>query len=189
MRDLETGSEKVYPAGGAPMGFPISHLSWAPSGATILVSVGPAQRNTGWFLSVLNVATSRSYLPANWYSYLPLNQSAADVLAVPVTGKPDAARSYYREGVYLPDGNMFVDRMCCAGVPGTVTSTLLQEVSASGRLIRQVAMGFNDRDHTSLDASGGLLLYLSAHDLYVSDSGRPASKLTTGLIAAAWLPS
>ncbi|HEX6524165.1 MAG TPA: hypothetical protein VF070_29820 [Streptosporangiaceae bacterium] len=167
VRDLASGTEKVYPdpaVEAAPS--PVSHLSWSPSGSAILVSAGPAQQNTGWFLSVLNAAAS-----------------------VPVTGK-DAAESYYREGVYLPDGNLFVDRVCCTGIPGRVTSTLLQEVSASGRLIRQVAKGFSDRDHTSLDASsGGLLLYLSGHDLYLSDGARAPYKLTSGLIAAAWLAS
>jgi len=164
VRDLASGTEKVYPAAAAA---PVSHLSWSPSGSAILVSAGPAGQNTGWSLSVLNAITS-----------------------VPVTGQPDAAESYYREGVYLPDGNLFVDRVCCTGVPGSVTSTLLQEVSATGRLIHQVTEGFKDKDHTSLDASsGGLLLYLSGHDLYLSDGTHAPYKLTSGLIAAAWLPS
>lgn len=168
VRDLASGTEKVYPApAGKAAPSPVSHLSWSPSGSTILVSAGPAGQNTGWFLSVLNAATS-----------------------VPVTGQPDAAESYYREGVYLPDGNLFVDRVCCTGIPGSVTSTLLQEVSVSGRLIRKVATGFSDRDHTSLDASsGGLLLYLSGHDLYLHEGTGPAYKLTSGLIAATWLAS
>jgi WD40-like Beta Propeller Repeat len=169
VRDLASGVEKAYPAVGGPA--PVSHLSWAPSGGAILVSAGPAQGNTGWRLSVLNPATS----------------AAANV---PVTGLPDAAKSYYREGVYLPDGSLFVGRLCCTGVPVKVTSTLLQEISGSGRLIRQVAVGYNDRDHTSLAASsGGLLLYLSGHDLFLSAGEGPANKLTSGLIAAAWLPS
>lgn len=182
VRDLATGQETVYPAPPdeiAGMPYAISHLSWAPSGKTLLVSVGPGQGNEGWGLSVLDTATSRYYVPPGW----PANAAAA----VPVTGLPDAARSYYREGVFLPGGGMFVNRMCCDSVPVRVTSSKLLEIDSAGRQVRQVALGFTDRDHTSLGAYGGWLLYLSAHDLFIAGPG-PARKLTTGLIAAAWLP-
>jgi hypothetical protein len=183
IRDLASGIEKVYQA---PPGqttvfpFPISHLSWAPSGKSLLVSVGPTQDNGGWGLATLNVATARYYIPANWLAVSSSN--------IPVTGQPNPNVSYYREGVFLPSGDIFVDRVCCGGVPVRVTSSLLQEIDASGHLVHQVAIGYPDRDHTSLDARPGWLLYLSAHDLYISRGGAPAVKLTTGLIAAAWLP-
>jgi len=182
VRDLATGQETVYPAPPdeiAGMPYAISHLSWAPSGQTLLVSVGPGQGNGGWGLSVLDTATSRYYVPPGW--------PAASAAAVPVTGSPDAARSYYREGVFTPDGGMFVNRMCCDGVPVRVTSSKLLKINSAGQQIRQVAIGFTDRDHSSLDAYGGWLLYLSAHDLFIAGPG-PARKITTGLIAAAWVP-
>jgi hypothetical protein len=183
IRDLASGSEKAYPAPpgeATALPFPISHLSWAPSGKSLLVSAGPSQDNEGWGLTTLDVANARYYLPASWPAV-----SAADV---PVTGQAGAGQSYYREGVFLPSGDMFVNRICCAGVPVRDTSSLLQEIDSSGRLVRQVAIGFTNRDHTSLAARPGWLLYLSAHDLFVSRGGGPPVKITTGLIAAAWLP-
>ena len=44
--------------------------------------------------------------------------SGAGVTFVPPPASPPR-RSYLREGVYLPDGNLFVSRACCGGVPGT----------------------------------------------------------------------
>jgi hypothetical protein len=107
---------------------------------------------------------------------------------VPVTGSPDAQRSYLREGVFLPDGNLFISRACCGGVPIHNTSRLLWEVSPAGALVHQVAIGFPDLDHVSLaaDSSGQWLLYLADHDLYVSHGGNRPSKLSSGLTAAAW---
>jgi hypothetical protein len=182
---LGTGQQQVYPA--APgvqdqLPFPVSHLSWAPDGKSLLISVEPSQDNQGWGLSVLDLATARYYLPASWLG--------PGSLGVPVTGLPDAARSYYEEGVYLSDGTLFADRMCCTGVPVKKTSSLLQEVDASGNLVHQVTMGFLDKTHTSLagSADGKWLLYLSAHDLFISAGGKTPFKLTGGLIAAAWIP-
>lgn len=177
IRDLSSGSETAYPAPPGvttAMPFPVSRVSWAPDGTRLLVSVGPAQDNEGWQLAVMDPATSRYYLPSS--------------AGVPLTG-PDAAKSYYREGVFLPDGTMFVNRVCCAGWPVHTTSSLLWEIDASGHLIRQVAIGFSDRDHTSLDAdpTGRWLLYLSGRDLFLSQDGSAPSILTSGLIAAAWL--
>lgn len=56
-------------------------------------------------------------------------------------------------------------------------------------MIRQVAVGFTDRDHTSLavDRSGKELLYLSGTDLYVSDGGQRPRLVTGGVIAATWI--
>ena len=83
---------------------------------------------------------------------------------------------------------MLVNRACCAGWPVRVTSSLLWETDPSGHLVRQVAIGFANRDHSSLDAdrSGHWLLYLSAHDLFVSLGGSTPFVLTSGLIAAGW---
>jgi hypothetical protein len=182
---LSTGQQQVYPAApGAQdqLPIPVSHLSWAPSGRSLLVSAEPPQDNQGWGLSVLELATAQYYLPGNWL--------ASGSPGVAVTGLPDAARSYYEEGVYLADGTLFVDRMCCTGVPVKKTSSLLQEVDASGNLVHQVTMGFLNRNHTSLagSADGKWLLYLSAHDLFISEGGKTPFKLTSGLIAAGWIP-
>ena len=92
---------------------------------------------------------------------------------VPVTGSPDAAAQLPREGVFLPDGNLFISRACCGGVPIHNTSRLMWEVSPTGALVHQVAIGFPGLDHVSLaaDSSGQWLLYLADHDLYVSQGG------------------
>jgi len=84
---------------------------------------------------------------------------------------------------------MFVNRVCCAGLPARTTSSLLWEIDPAGHLVRQVAIGFLDRDHTSLgaDPAGRWLLYLSGHDLFVSLAGSAPFLLTPGLIAAAWV--
>jgi hypothetical protein len=52
-----------------------------------------------------------------------------------------------------------------------------------------VAVGFANRDHSSLDAdqTGHWLLYLSGQDLFVSLDGSDPFMLTSGLIAAAWV--
>lgn len=102
---------------------------------------------------------------------------------------PDPADSYYREGVFLPDGQLFVNQVCCSGEPVRDTSSLLWEIDSAGRLYRQVAIGLTNRDHSSLDAdpAGYWLLYLSGQDLFVSQDGTAPFILTSGLIAAAWL--
>ena len=62
------------------------------------------------------------------------------------------------------------------------------EVDTTGVLVHQVAIGYPNLDHTSLDVSsdGRWLLYLAGRDLYVSQGGTTPSKLTSGLVAAAW---
>jgi hypothetical protein len=134
------------------------------------------QDNEGWNVVIVDTAVARYYL------------SGAGDSSVPVTGQPNARDSYLREGVFMPNGRLFVSRACCGGVPVRNTSRLMWEVSSSGALIHQVAIGFVGLDHTSLDAdsSGRWLLYLAGHDLYVSDNGATPRKLATGLIAAAW---
>ncbi len=183
VRDLNTGSEKAYPAppGSTALPYPVSHLSWSPSGTTLLVSMGQSQDNEGWDLHLLDIATAKYYLSATWP-----RTSGADV---PVTGSPDAAASYYSEGVFLPDGAIFADRVCCAGVPVRQTSSLLQEIGTTGYLLHQVAIGYPDMVHSSLDGRGDWVLYLAAHDLYAAEGKHAARLITGGLIAATWLPS
>jgi hypothetical protein len=145
------------------------------------VSVGPSQDNQGWDLVEMNPATARYYLPSG--------NAALSGSSVPGIAGPDPAASYYREGVFLPDGQIFVNRVCCTGQPVRATSSLLWEIDPAGRLHRQVAIGFSDRDHSSLDAdpAGDWLLYLSGQDLFLSRGGTAPFILTSGLIAAAWL--
>jgi hypothetical protein len=183
VRDLASGRERVYPAPpGTPSALPvaISRLSWGPGGRKLLVSAGPVQDNEGWQLTVMDLATARYYLPSG---------SSAGTSSVPVAAGADAARTYYREGVFAPDGQLFVNVVCCSGVPVQQNSNLLQEVSPAGQPMMRVAIGFADRDHTSLDVNpaGGWLLYLSGSDLFLSRAGSTAFMLTSGLIAAVWL--
>jgi WD40-like Beta Propeller Repeat len=189
IRDLATGAERVYPVppklstvkGGVPL--PISHLSWTSGSQSLLLSISSDQDNFGWDLVPLNPAISPYYLPANWDAGKP---------TVPVSGPyPDASPGhdyYYREGVYLPGGNLFVNVICCSGLPAETTSSRLEVITPGGALVRTVAIGFTNRADSSLaaDPTGRWLLYLSANDLYLSGNGRPASKLTSGLIAATW---
>ena len=180
VRTVSTGAETTYhmlPAGqssGLPA--PISHLSWASDNSRLAVSISSVQDNEGWNVVVVDTAAARYYLAGPGDS------------AVPVTGRPDARRSYLREGVFLPNGALFVSRACCGGVPVRNTSRLMWEVNSSGVLVHQVAIGFANLDHTSLDAntSGHWLLYLAGTDLYVSRGGARPRKLATHLIAAAW---
>lgn len=178
--NLATHMVRTYPAPpeDATLVSPVSHLSWSPDGSTLLVSSGPVQDNEGWTLSRLNTGTSSYYLPH-------ATQSASDGYV-----QSAAPGSYFEEGVYLPDGDLFADRKCCTGEPVKTTSSVLQEVSGSGTEIRQVAVGYLNRVHSSLDATSGWLLYLSGTDLFVAAdaSGAKAKTLTTGYIAAAWVP-
>jgi WD40-like Beta Propeller Repeat len=180
VRTLSTGAQTTYPM--VPAGHdsglpaPISHLSWAPDNQTLAVSILSVQDNEGWNLALVDTATAKYYL------------SGAGVSYVPATGAPNPRDSYLREGVYLRSGELFVSRACCAGEPPRNTSRLMWEVSASGALVHQVAIGFPTLDHVSLDASaaGTWLLYLAGGDLYISRGGAAPRELTSGLIAAAW---
>jgi len=180
VRTLSGGGQVIYPmlAPGQSSGlpYPISHLSWSPDGTHLAVSISSAEDNEGWNLVILDTATARYYL------------SGAGDVSVPVTGQPSTSDSYLREGVFMPDGNLFVSRACCAGVPVRNTSRLMWEVNPAGALVHQVAIGFANLDHTSLDASasGKWLLYLGGDILYVSHDGHTPKQLATGLIAAAW---
>ena len=180
VRTLSTGAEVTYPmvpAGqGSGLPAPISHLSWSADNQHLAVSVSSVQDNEGWNVALVDTAVAKYYLSGGGVSY------------VPATGQPSPRQSYLREGAYLPSGELFVSRACCAGVPVRNTSRLMWEVSPSGAFVHQVAVGFATLDHTSLDAtpSGKWLLYLAGRDLYVSQGGATPRKLAAGLIAAAW---
>jgi WD40-like Beta Propeller Repeat len=180
VRTLGTGAETTYPmvppGQDASLPAPISHLSWSPDGQHLAVSISTIQDNEGWNLALVDTATAKYYL------------TGAGVSFVPVTGQPSRQRSYLREGVYLPDGELFVSRACCAGVPVRNTSRLMWEVTTAGTLVHQVAVGYANLEHTSLDstANGAWLLYLAGHGLQVSQGGATPRQVATGLIAAAW---
>jgi hypothetical protein len=180
VRTLSTGAQVTFhavPKGqGSGLPAPISHLSWAPDNVHLAVSLSSVQDNEGWNLNLVDTATAHYYL------------SGAGISYVMPSGAPTPKRSYLREGVYLPDGNLFVSRACCAGVPIRNTSRLMQEVNTSGHVLHRVAVGYATLEHTSLAASpdGNWLLYLAAHDLYVSQGGATPREVGHGLIAAAW---
>ena len=180
IRTIGTGAERVLPLppqvdrGG--LFSPISHLSWGSDSVSLAVSTLAVQDNEGWGLYLVNTSVARYYV-------LP----GPGVTAVPVTGSPDARRSYIREGIMLPDGNLFISRACCAGFPVHNTSRLMWEVTPAGALVHQVAIGYPNLEHVSLAAAGTWLLYLAGQDLYVSQNGNTPSKLATGLIAATWM--
>ncbi|HEX9032848.1 MAG TPA: hypothetical protein VF834_13490 [Streptosporangiaceae bacterium] len=157
---------------------PISHLSWAADSIHLAVSVSAVQDNEGWGVNIVDTSA------APYYSV-----PGPGVTVVPVTGSPTAQRSYLREGVFLPDGNLFVSRACCGGVPVHNTSRLMWEVTSAGVLVHQVAIGYPNLEHVSLaaDPSGRWLLYLAGTDLYVSQDGNRPSKLASGFIAATWM--
>ena len=156
---------------------PISHLSWAADSMRLAVSVASVQDNEGWGLNIVDTSVARYYVPPG-----------SGITSVPVTGS-DAQRSYIREGIFLPSGNMFISRACCGGVPIVNTSRLMWEVGSSGSLVHQVALGYPNLEHVSLAASptGQFLLYIAGSDLYVSTNGNTPAKLTTGVIAATWM--
>jgi hypothetical protein len=155
---------------------PVFHLSWATDSQHLAVSIGQVEDNEGYEVLLVDTARARYYL------------DGTGVVNVPVTGSPTPEQSFLREGVYMPNGDLFVSRACCAGIPPENTSRLMWEVTTSGVLVHQVAIGFANLDHTSLDVSsdGQWLLYLAGDDLYVSRGGATPNELTSGLIAAAW---
>jgi hypothetical protein len=182
VRNLATQAQTTYPAppGEGALVAQISHLSWSPDGRALLVSSGPVQDNEGWQLNRLNIATATYYLPAN-------DKDASKRYVPAATAQSPG--SYFEEGVYLPDGDLFVDRMCCQGVPVKTTSDLLQEVGPAGTVLRQVAVGFLNRRHSSLDAVHGWLLYLSGTELFIAPDGKASEPLSNfGFVAAAWVP-
>lgn len=181
IKTLSSGAEQVLPLppqvakSGLPQ--PISHLSWAADNTRLAVSTSAVQDNEGWNIWIVDTSVAKYYV-----------QPGSGVSFIPVTGSPTPQRSYLREGIFLPDGDLFISRACCGGVPIHNTSRLMWVVDSSGNLVRQIAIGFASLDHASLaaDSSGQWLLYLANHDLYVSQSGNRPSLLSTGFIAATW---
>jgi dipeptidyl aminopeptidase/acylaminoacyl peptidase len=177
---LSTGVEHVYPM--LPSGqtsslpAPISHLSWSPTGTRLAVSISAIEDNEGWQIVLLDPASAQDYM------------NGQGDTSVPVTGA-DARQSYWREGVFMPDGNLFVSRACCAGEPVRNRSKLMWEVTTAGRFRHLVAIGFPGLQHTSLavNRSGKWLLYVAGTDLYVSEQGARPRQLGGGLAAAAWI--
>jgi hypothetical protein len=181
IRTLSSGATvtlPMFPVGqGSGLPYPVFHLSWAPDNDHLAVSVWGIQDNEGYSLNLVDTAQ------ASYYFYGP------GITYVPPTGSPTPQQSYLREGVYMPNGDLFISRACCAGIPPQNTSRLMWEVTTSGVLVHQVAIGFPNLDHTSLDVSsdGQWLLYLAGNDLYVSAGGATPKELTSGLTAAAWV--
>jgi hypothetical protein len=181
VRTLSTGTTVTYPMvpAGQDSGLPapISHLSWAPDNDHLAVSIASIEDNEGWNVNLVNTSTAKYYMAGTGVTY------------VPVTGTQSPGKfSYLREAVYMPDGNLFVSRACCAGTPVRNTSRLMWEVTTAGTFVHQVAIGYPTLDHTSLDVStdGDWLLYLAGNDLYVSRGGATPRQLASGFIAAAW---
>jgi hypothetical protein len=180
VRRLSSGSTVTYgmmPASqSSGLPYPVSHLSWATDDDHLAVSIASPEDNEGWNLVLVDTTQAKYYL------------TGTGTTDVPVTGLPSVQRSYLREGVYMPDGDLFISRACCAGIPPQNTSRLMWEVSTTGTLVHQVAVGFPDLDHVSLDASpdGNWLLYLAGDDLYVSHDGNTPTELASGFIAAAF---
>jgi hypothetical protein len=164
------------PAGQQGLPGPISHLSWAPDNRHLAVSIASVQDNEGWAVNIVDTASAQSYA------------DGPGVSSVPVTGDPTPQQSYLREGVYMPGGNLFVSRACCGGFPPRNTSRLMWEIAPNGMMTHQVAIGFPDLDHVSLDVSrdGNWLLYLGGNNLYVSQGGARPAQVGSGLLAAAW---
>ncbi len=182
IRNIGSGAEQILPLppqvqhGG--LFSPIDHLSWASDSDRLAVSTSAVQDNEGWNVYIVDTSVAKYYVGP-----------ASGVTFVPVTGSPTPQRSYLREGVFLPDGNLFISRACCGGVPEHNTSRLMWEVSLTGALVHQVAIGFATLEHTSLasDSTGNWLLYLGGDVLYVSQGGNRPAQVATGLIAATWL--
>jgi hypothetical protein len=180
VRTLGSGVERVYPmlpagqSNGLPA--PISHLSWAPDSTRLAVSISSIQDNEGWQIVIMDTTTAQNYL------------GGTGDTSVPVTGS-NRGRSYWREGVFMPNGQLFVSRACCAGVPVRNTSKLMWEVTTTGALRHLVAIGFPGLQHISLavNRSGKWLLYLAAGQLYVSFRGARPRGLGGSLLAATWI--
>jgi hypothetical protein len=194
VRDLATGSQRSYPAPPdvpADLPYPIERVSWSPGGGELAVSIGQVQENEGEGLVLINPATSRYYIPASY------NQVALAPGQVKVTAGPYASDSYYASAAFLPDGNLFVVRNCCAGEPPAhPLSTAFWIITPSGHEVKRVAPGSPQRIDSSLgaDPSGRWLMYLSSPDddngpgkLFISHNGTAGVLLTSDLYAAAWL--
>jgi len=180
VQNLSTNAVKNLPMAPATVSsglpFSISHLSWSSDGSRIAVSIAAPEDNEGWALNIVDPASDDYYF-------------GDSVPSVPVPGGSASRQFYWREGVFQPDGNLFVVKQCCAGLPETTTTVELDQVSpTSGTTVHTVAAGLLDVDHTSLsvDATGRWLLYLSGVNLEVSHDGGTPTQVASGFVAAAW---
>jgi hypothetical protein len=194
VRDLATGSQRSYPSPSsvpAALPFPIAYLSWGPGGRQLAVSIGEVQDNDGQGLVLISPATAKYFMPSTY--------GTTTAGTVQVTSGQYADDSAYVQAAFLPDGNLFADRNCCAGAPAPHPgSNLFQVITTSGHLVQQVAPASGSRLYNSLgsDPSGHWLMYVSTSysgtsftpgKLFISRNGAAGVLLTTGLSSAAWL--
>jgi hypothetical protein len=190
IRTLASGATvtvAAVPAGqGSGLPHPISHLSWSADNRHVAVSISPPADNDGWAVNLVDTAQAHYYM------------AGSGVVTVPVSGSPDPEGTYFREADFMPNGELFVSRACCAGVPVVNSSRLMWEVTTSGAFVHQVAIGYPHLEHTSLDVSsdGQWLLYVAGTPsyvagtpptgtLYVAQGRATRRELTTGISAAA----
>ena len=182
VRDLRTGRTTTYPVApqlGSELGEQVyaDAVSWSPDGARLAVSYRWFETNGG-NVRLLNVAKDRYYVLARDSGTLPLAQGVSDI-------------NYYPEGVYLPDGRLFVARACCTGEPpeGPLSATLMIVDPANGAVIKKVATVnpkvADAQRNLDADASDRWMLFLSGTDLVVTD-GVTTTTLAKGYRAAAW---
>jgi hypothetical protein len=193
VRDLASGATKAFPmdpeftVSGLPI--PVGHLSWSPDGRRIAVSIPAAQDNEGWRLRTLDPARDRFYLPSDETQEIPVAKDAPR--------RDSWSKSYYAEGVYLPDGTMLVARRCCSGFLETGTKPEAPESAdvmvvdpATGAVSVKLATGKPDSVLDSLDAdrSGSWLLFVADGALMVSKSRAAATPFAVGraFLAADW---
>ena len=185
IRTLASGHTVTFPQGASTQGgliAPISHLSWSADSSHLAVSLASIEDNEGWALNLLDVATAKYYAP-----------SAGTSMFVASTEKSGQA-NYLREGVYLPNGDLFLSQACCEGLGqtgdrSTNGARLLLEAGPDGTVTKQVAVGFANLTHDSLAVSpdGAWLLYVGGANLYVSKGGaKPAQLSSSGFLAATW---
>jgi hypothetical protein len=186
IRTLATGQTATIPQQ-APQAqgelvAPISHLSWSADGSHLAVSLATVEDNEGWALNLIDVATAKTYVPGPGASmYTAATEKSAQA-------------TYLREGVYLPDGDLFLSQACCEGIGENADKTadgsrLLLEASPAGAEVKQVAIGYANLTHDSLAVSpdGTWLLYVGGTSLYVSKGGAIPKELSgSGFLAAAW---
>jgi hypothetical protein len=156
--------------------YSISHLSWSADGSRLAVSIAAPEDDEGWAINLVD--------PANGSYYF-----GDQTPSVPLPAGQETAGWYWLEGVWQPDGNLFVVKQCCTGIPEKITSVELDQVNpTSGATVHMVATGLTSADHSSLsvDTSGRWLLYLSGGNLEVSHNGARPTQLASGFVAAAW---
>jgi hypothetical protein len=88
---------------------PISHLSWASDDVRLAVSISAVEDNEGWELAIVDTSTAKYYV-------LP----SAGISTVPVTGSPDAQRSYIREGIFLSTATCSSAARAAVACPSTI---------------------------------------------------------------------